>query len=289
LLSEMRKIINDNVRILSVLFSFIVAFIFIVNIFYSSSINFAAFLSAIEGFSIPYLIDIPYTGLVITIDRDDINRGVFGFLSCMLGILMMWIFYQTEYSHFQRNNGRELNNFLTRYLAQLNADFKTVERNAMASIVGSQDSEQNLNQQSLTGVVNMQWLAFRVFFIESFLRSIVYQILRNSSYYLLFVPVAFFITIFVIAYLVGFAEMRLLHGDSAIYQQNTFYLFFFLMLVLYFGYLKRSVEFVLDSIREQEWTQFHTLNVHEAMSAVIEKYTSEIVFYRNRFRGMGRE
>ena len=33
----------------------------------------------------------------------------------------MSIFYQTEYSPFQRNNGRELNNFLTRYLAQLYA------------------------------------------------------------------------------------------------------------------------------------------------------------------------
>jgi hypothetical protein len=60
--------------------------------------------------------------------------------------------------------------------------------------------------------------------------------------------------------------------------------FFIVLLLVYYGYLKKSVDFVLNSIREQEWTQFHTLDLRRAIAEVIGKYSSEIDFYRNRFR-----
>ncbi|NJM34320.1 MAG: hypothetical protein HC850_05925 [Rhodomicrobium sp.] len=196
----------------------------------------------------------------------------------------MWVFYQTEYSHFQRSNGRELNNFLTRYLARLTADFRTVETKAMASIVGTPDSNAEVGPDTTSWVVGMNWIAFRFYFIESFLRSVIYQVLRNSSYYLFFVPLSFFIFIYLIASIVEFEQLMLTNFDSEIYGQNTFYLFFALLLLVYYRYLKKSVDFVLNSIREQEWTQFHTLDLRKAVTTVIEKYSSEINFYRNRFR-----
>ncbi len=283
-LYEMRKVINDNVRVLSVLFSAIVAIIFVINIFYSTSIHFVGLIGPLQNLTLPLMIDIPLIGSQIMIGAESINKAVFGSLSCLLGIFIMWVFYQTEYSHFQRNNGRELNNFLTRYLARLTADFRTVETRAMASIVGSQDKTPDAGQNSAPWVVGMNWIAFRFFSIESFLRGIVYQILRNSSYYLFFVPFSFFIVIYLIASIVDFDELRLTDLNSEIYNQNTFYVFFALLLVVYYRYLKKSVDFVLDSIREQEWTQFHTLDLRGAITEVIQKYSSEIDFYRNRFR-----
>ncbi len=283
-LYEMRKVINDNVRMLSVLFSAIVAVIFVINIFYSSSINFVSTFAPLQGLALPYAIELPLIGGQILITAETINKAIFGALSCTLGILLMWVFYQTEYSHFQRNNGRELNNFLTRYLARMTADFRTVETRAVSTIVGSQDADSAEGPNSASWVVGMNWIAFRFFSIECFLRGVVYQILRNSSYYLFFVPFSFFIFIYIIASLINFSQLRLTDLNSEIYNQNTFYIFFALLLVVYYRYLKNSVDFVLDSIREQEWTQFHTLDLRSAISAVIEKYSSEISFYRNRFR-----
>jgi len=283
-LYEMRRVINDNVRMLAVLFSAIVAIIFVSNIFYSSSIDFVSAFGPLQRLTLPYTIEVPPFGWLISIGAETINKAIFGTVSCLLGMFLMWVAYQTEYSHFQRNNGRELNNFLTRYLARLTADFRTVETRAMASIVGTQDAGDDDSPDSASWVVGMNWIAFRFYSIESFLRSVVYQILRNSSYYLFFVPLSFFVFIFLIASIVDFDALRLTDFNSEIYSQNTFYIFFALLLVIYYRYLKKSVDFVLNSIREQEWTQFHTLDLRRAISTVIEKYSSEISFYRNRFR-----
>lgn len=283
-LYEMRKVINDNVRVLSVLFSAIVAIILVINIFYSTVINYVGLIGPLQNISFPYILEIPLTGWQISISAESINKAIFGCLSCLFGIFMMWVFYETEYSHFQRNNGRELNNFLTRYLAQLTADFRSAETKAMASIVGSQDNASDVGRNSAPWVVGMNWIAFRFFSIESFLTGIVYQILRNSSYYLFYVPFSFLFVIYIIASLVNFDEIKLTDLNSEIYNQNTFYVFFILLLLVYYGYLKKSVDFVLDSIREQEWTQFHTLDLSGSIAEVINKYSSEIDFYRNRFR-----
>jgi hypothetical protein len=287
-LSEMRKTINSNVLKLSVLFSLIVSIVFIANVFYSETIDFVSMIAALPGDALPYTVTLPGAGMVFEVTAGMVNKAAFGVISCLAGMFIMWLFYQTEYSHFQRNNGRELNNFLTRYLAQLNGNFRSVEANARSSIVGDQDVT-TMRENSVTWVINMQWMAFRFFFIESFLKGVIYQVLRNSSYYLLFVPLGFFITIFTIAYVIDFEQLRLLDSKAAIYQQNTFYVFFLVLFIFYFRYLKYSVAFVLESVREQEWTQFHELNVQLAMSRLIETYAGEIVFWRNRFRGTGRD
>jgi hypothetical protein len=283
-LYEMRKVINDNVRVLSVLFSAIVAIILVINVFYSSYINFVSLIGPLQNGVLPYIIEIPVTGWQITITDETINKAIFGTVTCLFGIFLMWVFYQTEYSHFQRNNGRELNNFLTRYLARLTADFRTAETRAMASIVGTQDQSAQAAANSTPWVLGMNWIAFRFFSIESFLTGVVYQILRNSSYYLFFVPFSFIMVVFLIALIVDVDQINVTNLDAEIYNQNTFYVFFIVLLLVYYGYLKKSVDFVLNSIREQEWTQFHTLDLRRAIAEVIGKYSSEIDFYRNRFR-----
>ena len=48
--------------------------------------------------------------------KSSINKAIFGILSCYLGMLTMLILYKTKYLNFQRNNVRELNIFLERYL-----------------------------------------------------------------------------------------------------------------------------------------------------------------------------
>ncbi len=286
-LSEMRKVINTNVRILSVLFSSIVAIVLIGNIFYSEYIDFFYLLQMHDNIT-TIEFDIFNNHYQYIIEKTSINKAIFGALSCCLAIATMWIFYQTEYSPFQRNNGRELNNFLTRYLAQLYGNFRSVEANARGAIVGEQDASV-MEEKSVLWFITLQWIAFRFFFMESFLRTIIFQILRNSSYYLVFVPFIFLVAILLIGHSANLSQVNILDAKSNIYQQNSFYVFFAILLIVYYRYLKNSVSFIMESIREHEWTQFHALNMDHTLTTLIKTYTGEIAFWRRRLKPGVRE
>ena len=286
-LSEMRKIINTNVRILSVVFSSIVAIVLISNIFYSEYIDFFSILQKQDNIT-TIEFDLFNNHYQYIIGKSSINKAIFGALSCCLGMAAMWLFYQTEYSHFQRNNGRELNNFLTRYLAQLYGNFRSAEANARGAIVGEKDVSV-IKEKSVLWFITLQWIAFRFFFIEFFLRTIIFQILRNSSYYLVFVPFIFIVAILFIGHYANFSQVNILEAKSNIYQQNSFYVFFAILLSVYYRYLKNSVSFIMESIREHEWTQFHDLNMDHTLTTLIETYTGEIAFWRHRLKPGVRE
>ena len=49
-----------------------------------------------------------------------------------------------------------------------------------------------MKKDSVLWMTNLQWMAFRAFFIEEFLRSVLFQARRNSIYALFLIP-AFFI------------------------------------------------------------------------------------------------
>jgi hypothetical protein len=72
--------------------------------------------------------------------------------------------------------------------------------------------------------------------------------------------------------------VNILEAKSNIYQQNSFYVFFAILLSVYYRYLKNSVSFIMESIREHEWTQFHDLNMDHTLTTLIETYTGEIPF-----------
>ena len=286
-LSQMRKVINTNVRILSVVFSSIVSIVLIGNIFYSEYVDFFSILQMQDNIT-TIEFDLFNNHYKYIMDKLSINKAIFGALSCCLGMATMWIFYQTEYSPFQRNNGRELNNFLTRYLAQLYGNFRSVEANARGAIVGEKDVSV-IKEKSVLWFITLQWIAFRFFFIESFLRTIIFQILRNSSYYLVFVPLIFLIAILFIGHYANFSQVNIFEAKSNIYQQNSFYVFFAILLSVYYRYLKNSVSFIMESIREHEWTQFHDLNMDHTLITLIETYTGEIAFWRHRLKPGVRE
>jgi len=279
-LSEMRKVINSNVRILSVIFSFIVAIVLLGNIFYSERIDFFSLLWNHNNImTIEFNIFNSHYNHIIS--KSSINKAIFGILSCCLGMTTMWIFYKTEYSNFQQNNGRELNNFLTHYLDHLSFNFKSVQVES-----GNVMKEKDVNvisEKSVLWFITLQWIAFRVFFIESFLRTIIFQILRNSGYYISFVPLSFLFTILSIGHYANFSQVNVLEAQSNIYQQNSFYVFFAILLSVYYRYLKNSVSFIMESVREQEWTQFHDLNMHHTLTTLIEAYTNEIALWRHRY------
>lgn len=222
-------------------------------------------------------------GLAAT-DRD-INKAIFGILSCLIGYIVMWLIYNAEYSHFQRNNGRELNSYITRYLANLNSHYRQADAEARGAVMVDSSKLSQMADDAQMWFILLQWHAFRVFFIEWFLRNIFFQVMRNSSYYLVFIPLGFILLVWRLSAAIGADQLSLTSENSMLYQQNTFYILFPLLLWVYYHNLRHSIIFIQEAIHEREWVEFHSLKLETVTRNIVGRYTTEIRNWRGRFSG----
>jgi hypothetical protein len=278
-LSQFRKTINANVMILSIVFSAIVSFVAVANIMLSTSVDFYGAFNT--GEKLPGSLNLWLVSVPIDISRDFFNRFVFGFASCLVGYCVMWLFYHTEYTQFQRYNGQHLKTYLVDYLARINNNFRQIQTNAANTMLAEAPVEE-MKQDAVLWITNLRWMAFRAFYIESYLKSILFQIRRNSSYYLLLVPLLFVALVLVVTSVMRLPEFNVLNLESAIYKQNSFYLFFAMLLLAYYQYLRRSVSFVWESIEQHDWFKFHELDIQDAMTKILDAYVTQL----DRWRGV---
>jgi hypothetical protein len=278
-LSQFRKTINANVMILAIVFSAIVSFVAVVNIMLSTSVDFYGALNT--GEKLPLTLNLWVVSLPIDISRDFFNRFVFGFLSCLVGYCVMWLFYHTEYSQFQRYNGQHLKTYLVDYLSRINNNFRQIQTNAANTMLAEAPVEE-MKHDAILWITDLQWTAFRAFYIESYLKNTLFQIRRNSSYYLLLVPLLFIALLLFVASVMRLPEFNVLNLESAIYKQNSFYLFFAMLLLAYYQYLRRSVSFIWESIAQHDWFKFRELDIQDAMTKILDAYVTQL----DRWRGV---
>ena len=275
LLNTMRSTINSNVRKLTVVFSTIIAFVLVINLLYNdgSLIDLHGVLGLTGALALGPLQMAP----------SDINQALFGALSTLGGAFLMWIIYFVEYVPYQRNNFRELSNFITRYLARLNDHFRTAAGQAKSVTVGQETDANKVSQAARQWHTNVLWIAMRIFFLESFVRNIMFQMLRNSGYYLVFVPVLFLAVMaglnIALVELTGFdAGARL--ADLGL----VFVLLFVSLLVIYAVFLRRSM-MSIDEINQDEWIGFDSLLLENVLGEIVGKYAEDVGYWKNR---MGR-
>ncbi len=275
LLNQMRTTINSNVRKLTVVFSTIIAFVLVINLLYNdgSIID----LHGMLGLTAPLALG-PFA-----MSGADMNQAFFGALSTLGGAFLMWLIYFVEYVPYQRNNFRELSNFVTRYLARLNDHFRTAAGQAKSVPVGQETDASKVSHEARQWHTNVLWIAMRIFFLESFVRNIMFQMLRNSGYYLVFVPVLFLAVLaglnITLVELTGFdAGARL--ADLGI----IFVLLFISMLIIYGGFLRRSM-MSIDEIDQDEWIGFDSLLLENVLGEIVGKYAEDVGYWKNR---MGR-
>jgi hypothetical protein len=283
-LSQFRKTINANVMILSIVFSAIVSFVAVANIMLSTSVDFYGEFNV--GERLPSTLNLWVVSLPIDIPRDFFNRLVFGFVSCFAGYCVMWLFYNTEYTQFQRYNGQHLKTYLVGYLAMINNNFREIQTNAANTILSEAPVEE-MKHDAVMWITNLRWMAFRAFYIESYLKNILFQIRRNSSYYLLLVPLLFIVLLLVVTSLMRLPQFNLLNLESEIYGQNGFYLFFALLLLAYYHYLRRSVSFIWESIAQHDWFKFRELNIQDAMTRILDAYVTQLDRWRSVMKTRG--
>ena len=268
--------------ILAILFSFVVSIVAIANLLASTYFNFYTAIG-IDKYMPIYVEFLNYN---FDVSVDTFNKMVFGTLSCLLGYFAMWFFYHTEYAQFQRYNGQQLNNFLVEYLASININYRQIHTNATQTILEEKDVEEMKHDTALW-ITNLQWMAFRSFFIEHFLRNMLFQIRRNSSYMLIFIPLFFVISMFIAAYLFNIRQIDIFDKHSNVYNQNVFYVFFAWLLFIYYGYLSQSVSFIWESIAERRWSKFGDLNIQGAMTRIMDSYVVQLDRWRTMMKSRG--
>ena len=270
LLNESRKLMNANVRKLAIWFSLILGGVLLINIVLNDTGVIAA-LSPISDEAAG-----PITGA-------QLSSLIAGAGSCALAALVMWALYYAEYSPYQRNTARETANFLTRYLARVNDHYRTAIGKAKSVTVGQERDSKQLADEARLWALNINWFALRVFFIETYVRNIVFQIRRNSSYYLIFVPAAFLGALAgLLAILASFTGLSPFDTIAALGW--VFIILFILVAALYAFFLTSSMK-CLDEIDQGEWISFHTLRLNAVLGEVVGKYAEDVGYWKNRVGG----
>ncbi|XBQ16768.1 MAG: hypothetical protein ABL308_02580 [Oceanicaulis sp.] len=271
LLNESRKLMNANVRKLAVWFSLILGAVLLVNIL-ANDTGLIQSLGLFAGLSDDALVSsAQLTSLVV------------GAGSCLLAAMAMWALYYAEYSPYQRNTAREMANFLTRYLARVNDHYRTAVGKAKSLTVGQERDSKHLAEEAQLWMLNISWIALRVFFIETYVRNTAFQIRRNSHYYLVFVPSGFLVALAVLLLALGVFTARA-PFETILALGWVFAVLFVLVVALYAFFLINAMK-ALEEIDQGEWISFHTLRLDAVMSEIVGKYAEDVGYWKNRVGG----
>lgn len=194
--------------------------------------------------------------------------------------VMMTLMQNLMYAHQQRQNNKSLNKFLTEYLGYLSDRFRETSAEATRAIQGDKRDAESLEQIAQKWLKVLIWLPFRAFFLESFVRSVKFQIRRNSEYYLWFgYALAALSAVAVFSATASFDNPLVKTGLRAAFLGLT---------GLYVFLIRRPV--ILSEINTTTWRGYDNLDVGQQMDHVIGTYAAEIAKWNGRFdRGGPRE
>jgi len=275
LLNRMRHTINSNVRKLTVIFSAIISCVLIINLLYNDGglLNFAALFG----------IGADISAGPVTISIEDFNKAAFAVLTTIGGFFAMWTAYYVEYAPYQRNNFRELSNFITRYLARLNDHFRTAEGQAKSVTVGQERDASKFSRDARKWHTNVMWIAWRIFFIESFLRGVMFQILRNTGYYLVLIPLIFLV---VLAGLnATLSDLTAFDLGARLADLGVIFIGLFVSLIAVYIVFLRHAMTSIDEVNQDEWIGFDSLMLDNVLGEMVGKYAEDVGYWKNRIGG----
>jgi hypothetical protein len=278
-LGEFRRTINLNVTMLAVVLSSIVSIVAVLNIVGPHLVDFYQLAGVPQGRWLPE--EISLLGMHFQ-TQAAVNRAIFGAVSCGAGLILMWIFYHVAYDQSQRHNGLQLKAFLIAYLADISIRFRAIHSRATRAVVEDEPVEK-LKADAVLWMTNLHWMAWRTFFIEEFLRGLLYQARRNSIFALLLIPPFFIAAMLAAAWAMNIREFDLLDPSAEIYRQSTFYVFFALLIYLYYRYMAHAYAPVRESLGTG-WTKFRQLNLQGAMEEILVSYMNQLDQWRTRFQ-----
>jgi hypothetical protein len=281
-LSEFGRVISANVFCLAIVFSCVATAVAFVNFAASDLVPFHLILISLPT-ELNFLgIDISPFLRTVRDFSTGFDKFVFAALSCLLGFVVMLMFYQLAYQQLQTLNGQQMDKFLMSYLKDIQVEFGKINASANAAIIGEKEADE-MRAETVMWITNLQWMTWRVFFIEEFLRNIWFQIRRDSIYSLVLVPLLFIFLLIlppVTASAVGILELN--------YSQLSFYLLFPILLYWCYRYLTGSLAPVSNSLTRQ-WPKVRQLDSVHELNRIMGAYAGQLVQWRSRFQGPGNQ
>ncbi len=315
-LTQWRMTANHNVFFLSIILSSILTTVLIANYLYGYAVVYKDFQTGeyydlAKTFWITNIFPQLGTWLetsgipVMSEDADlviiGISKSLFALVTVIAGYLGAVFVFRFPYSHFQRVNRTEVVAFMRSKTARLNRDFYQALSQARGAFSGDRMS---LSSRELAKIwfVNMQWIGFRMFHIEVFLRSILYQVKRNSGYYVLGVPMLFLLPVSLAIAVIfilnpGTLAPGLMTGDYVraleeigiwLAQNGVFLIAFYWLAVsvVFRSHLAKCVADLLN-IDDAAWQNFHNFDIQRQSGSLIRHYVGEIYNERVRVRAGG--
>lgn len=252
LLNTFRKVINDNVRMLIVFFSLLLL------------INLPIFFLAAQP-TVPEELEW-VKGPILPL--------------CVSGatIALMAFYHSAGYDKRQRRTVNEMRNFLNLYLSRIAERYREATGIARGVTVGDETDSQKLAEAARTWHKIMVWMPFRTFFIESYVRQLLYQLYRNGEYY----QIIFYVT------MLGFAGgviggIALGALPAEFFAEPLWWVAGGAMAFAVFSYHHFITKSVMkDELTKLDWLGFDNLNVSSAMGEVVGKYAEDVGFWKRR-------
>jgi len=144
--------------------------------------------------------------------------------------------------------------------------------------VGDETDSKKLSEAARKWHKIMIWMPFRTFFIECFVRNVLYQINRNCTYYLYIVPLTLLLiagaaVLAVETHWIALADFTTIEGAALIVG--------FLFVALF--YVERINKVVIaEELDQLDWLGYDNLNVSAAMDDVVGKYAEDVGFWKGR-------
>lgn len=146
----------------------------------------------------------------------------------------------------------------------------------MGATVGEEKDTNKVSEAAKRWHKIMMWMAFRLFFIESFYRNIRFQIDRNRSYYDLGPSIVLALGF------IGLAIFYLTNPDwrpGDIWMGSVLFALLVFISAFYWRlYHRKVVPIELD----QNWIGFENLEMGKAMDDVVGNYGEEVGYWKNR-------
>jgi hypothetical protein len=154
---------------------------------------------------------------------------------------------------------------------------------AKSVTVGQERDSKQLAEEAQLWMLNISWIALRAFFVETYVRNTVFQIRRNSHYYLVFVPTGFLLALAMVLAALGVFTDRA-PFETILDLGWVFAALFVVVVALYAFYLITAMR-ALEEIDQGEWISFHTLRLDAVMSEIVGKYAEDVGYWKNRVGG----
>lgn len=278
-LDRFRKVINYNVMWMSTLFSgLIILDVCLIMLFAQHPF-----------FDLSKLINFDSLGALYTMvgQKDftnaDINLDLFALIVAGLSILnMAWIYF-TNFRPTQMANFQEMRAFLSNYFAQMQTQFNTLHGRLLNTANSQEQDEVKVKRDFALLGETYVWSTMRPYFAESFLRSVLYQIRRNSGLYVVFMPVLFFLLALGILSIANQFAFYSAHVKTFI-ESGHFIVPVVALIAFYVQFLVNSLHSIKE-IDQNAYVGFDNWGLDERIRNIFEAYGERIAGFNRRRMG----